>query len=34
MEKFKIGDRVKHKYYGLGIIKEINMNLQEDLDVI
>lgn len=27
MEKFKVGDRVKHKYYGLGIIKEINMNL-------
>ena len=27
MEKFKIGDRVKHKYYGLGIVKKINMNL-------
>ena len=24
MEKFKIGDRVKHKYYGLGIVKETN----------
>lgn len=24
MEKFKVGDRVKHKYYGLGIIKETN----------
>ena len=22
MEKFKVGDRVKHKYYGLGIVKE------------
>ena len=27
MEKFKVGDRVKHKYYGLGIIKKINMDL-------
>ena len=27
MENFKVGDRVKHKYYGLGIVKEINMNL-------
>ena len=28
MEKFKIGDRVKHKYCGLvGIVKKINMNL-------
>ena len=27
MEKFKVGDRVKHKYYGLGIVKRINMNL-------
>ena len=24
MEKFKVGDRVKHKYYGLGIVKETN----------
>lgn len=27
MEKFKVGDRIKHKYYGLGIVKKINMNL-------
>lgn len=27
MEKFKVGDRVKHKYYGLGIIKKINIDL-------
>lgn len=27
MEKFKVGDKVKHKYYGLGIVKKINMNL-------
>ena len=34
MEKFKIGDRVKHKYYGLGIIKEINMNLALSYNIL
>lgn len=27
MIRFKVGDRVKHDFYGLGIIKKINMNL-------
>ena len=27
MEKFKVGDRVKHDFYGLGIIKKINIHL-------
>lgn len=27
MEKFKVGDRVKHGFYNLGIIKKINMDL-------
>lgn len=34
MEKFKVGDRVKHKYYGLGIIKEINMNLALSYNIL
>ena len=27
MIRFKVGDRVKHDSYGLGIVEEINMNL-------
>ena len=34
MEKFKVGDRVKHKYYGLGIVKKINMNLALSYDIL
>ena len=34
MEKFKVGDRVKHKYYGLGIVKKINMNLALPYDIL
>ena len=34
MEKFKIGDRVKHKYYGLGIVKETNMNLALPYEIL
>ena len=34
MKKFKVGDRVKHKYYGLGIIKEINMNLALSYNIL
>lgn len=34
MEKFKVGDRVKHKYYGLGIVKETNMNLALPYEIL
>ena len=34
MEKFKVGDRVKHDFYGLGIIKKINMNLLLPYDIL
>ena len=34
MEKFKVGDKVKHKYYGLGIVKKINMNLALSYDIL
>lgn len=32
--KFKVGDRVKHKYYGLGIVKKININLALPYDIL
>ena len=34
MGKFKVGDRVKHKYYGLGIVKETNMNLALPYEIL
>ena len=34
MEKFKVGDRVKHDFYGLGIVKETNMNLALPYEIL